>query len=45
MSDADNFAAMDMAHEFCDADEHCDKWHCPYTVAVYINDKGETVFA
>lgn len=30
MSDADNYAAMDMAHEFCENNAHCDKWHCPF---------------
>ncbi len=30
MSDADNYAAMDMAHEFCEKEAHCEQWHCPF---------------
>lgn len=33
MDDATTFAVMDMAHEFCHVEEHCDKWHCPYAEA------------
>lgn len=33
MDDSNTFAVMDMAHELCHFDEHCDKWHCPYAEA------------
>ena len=30
MTDADLYSSYDMAHEFCDPDEFCNKWHCPF---------------